>query len=74
MKSMTLTTTREPIPASILALAVDISSRIGDQDITVTIRDDKTGREYLIEPIERRKQNAENNKTQLARGIRASVL
>lgn len=57
MKSMKLTTTNEPIPASILAIAVDINSRIGDQNITVTIHDEKTGREYRIEPHGRREKD-----------------
>lgn len=57
MKSMTLTTTREPIPADILALAVDINNRVGDQNITITIHDGTTGRNYTVQPTERRNRN-----------------
>lgn len=54
MKSMTLTTTKKPIPASIIDLATIINSRIGDQNITVTIHDETTGRAYVLKPTERR--------------------
>lgn len=54
MKSMTLTTCGTSIPRSILELAAEINNKLGDQNFTVAIRDEDTGREYLIEPHERR--------------------
>lgn len=57
MKSMTLTTTVGVIPTSIIELATEINSRIGDQNITVCIHDEVTGREYKLEPNERRNQH-----------------
>ena len=72
MKSMTLTTTHGPIPTNILALAVDINSRVGDQDITVTIHDGATGREYTVQPTERRTQNDAQRSHRGCRALRAS--
>ena len=57
MKSMTLTTTVGVIPTNIIELATEINSRIGDQNITVCIHDEVTGREYKLEPTERRNQH-----------------
>lgn len=57
MKSMTLTTTVGAIPASIIELATEINNRIGDQNITVCIHDEVTGREYKLEPTERREKD-----------------
>lgn len=54
MKSMTLTTCGTSIPRNILELAAEINNKLGDQNFTVAIRDEDTGREYLIEPHERR--------------------
>lgn len=54
MKSMTLTTCDTSIPRNILELAADINNKLGDQNFTVAIRDEDTGREYLVEPHERR--------------------
>lgn len=53
MKSMTLTTCGTSIPRNILELAAEINNKLGDQNFTVAIRDEDTGREYLIEPLRR---------------------
>lgn len=38
------------IPLEIIKLASQIGANVGDQDITVTIHDETTGREYTLSP------------------------
>lgn len=69
MKSMTLTADKGGIPMNIIMLATEINARLGDQNYTVTIHDDTTGKEYRKEPRERRADNDTKRSRQSRRAL-----